>query len=55
MCFVCLRVPTVPVKNLNGSSPVHPALAGKHRNNHHYLLISSLFIIIHSLLLIQIL
>ncbi|KAF3697944.1 E3 ubiquitin-protein ligase DTX4 [Channa argus] len=22
------RVPTVPVKNLNGSSPVHPALAG---------------------------
>ncbi len=28
--FVCLyRVPTVPVKNLNGSSPVHPALAGE--------------------------
>lgn len=26
----CFRVPTVPVKNLNGSSPVHPALAGKH-------------------------
>ncbi len=27
-----LRVPTVPVKNLNGSSPVHPAklkLVGK--------------------------
>lgn len=23
------RVPTVPVKNLNGSSPVNPALAGK--------------------------
>lgn len=23
------RVPTVPVKNLNGSSPVHPALAGE--------------------------
>lgn len=26
---VYFRVPTVPVKNLNGSSPVHPALAGK--------------------------
>lgn len=25
--FLC-SVPTVPVKNLNGSSPVHPALAG---------------------------
>lgn len=25
---VYFRVPTVPVKNLNGSSPVHPALAG---------------------------
>lgn len=23
-------MPTVPVKNLNGSSPVHPALAGKY-------------------------
>lgn len=28
ICFL-FRVPTVPVKNLNGSSPVHPALAGK--------------------------
>uniref|UniRef100_A0A3Q0S448 E3 ubiquitin-protein ligase n=1 Tax=Amphilophus citrinellus TaxID=61819 RepID=A0A3Q0S448_AMPCI len=28
VCFCCCRVPTVPVKNLNGSSPVHPALAG---------------------------
>lgn len=28
MFCVCFRVPTVPVKNLNGSSPVHPALAG---------------------------
>uniref|UniRef100_G3UQW5 E3 ubiquitin-protein ligase n=1 Tax=Meleagris gallopavo TaxID=9103 RepID=G3UQW5_MELGA len=27
LCFLC-RVPTVPVKNLNGSSPVNPALAG---------------------------
>lgn len=26
---VALSVPTVPVKNLNGSSPIHPALAGK--------------------------
>lgn len=28
LCFLC-RVPTVPVKNLNGSSPVNPALAGE--------------------------
>lgn len=27
--MLSFRVPTVPVKNLNGSSPVHPALAGK--------------------------
>ena len=27
LCF--RRVPTVPVKNLSGSSPVNPALAGK--------------------------
>lgn len=27
LCFC--RVPTVPVKNLSGSSPVNPALAGK--------------------------
>ncbi|CDQ62435.1 unnamed protein product [Oncorhynchus mykiss] len=27
-CVLCFSVPTVPVKNLNGSSPVHPALAG---------------------------
>lgn len=26
---ISYSVPTVPVKNLNGSSPVHPALAGK--------------------------
>lgn len=26
---LALSVPTVPVKNLNGSSPIHPALAGK--------------------------
>lgn len=29
VCFLSCSVPTVPVKNLNGSSPVHPALAGK--------------------------
>lgn len=28
VCVLCCSVPTVPVKNLNGSSPVHPALAG---------------------------
>lgn len=28
--MLSFRVPTVPVKNLNGSSPVHPALAGKY-------------------------
>uniref|UniRef100_A0A4W6CHD9 E3 ubiquitin-protein ligase n=1 Tax=Lates calcarifer TaxID=8187 RepID=A0A4W6CHD9_LATCA len=28
VCVFCCSVPTVPVKNLNGSSPVHPALAG---------------------------
>nr|XP_015209389.1 PREDICTED: E3 ubiquitin-protein ligase DTX4-like [Lepisosteus oculatus] len=27
--LIASGVPTVPVKNLNGSSPVHPALAGK--------------------------
>uniref|UniRef100_A0A671UMM3 E3 ubiquitin-protein ligase n=1 Tax=Sparus aurata TaxID=8175 RepID=A0A671UMM3_SPAAU len=27
-CVLSCSVPTVPVKNLNGSSPVHPALAG---------------------------
>ncbi|KAF3851946.1 hypothetical protein F7725_005301 [Dissostichus mawsoni] len=29
--LIASGVPTVPVKNLNGSSPVHPALAGKSR------------------------
>lgn len=32
--FFSCSVPTVPVKNLNGSSPVHPALAGKNPHSH---------------------
>ena len=31
MCLLFCRVPTVPVKNLSGSSPVNPALAGKRK------------------------
>lgn len=27
--FSPLRVPALPVKNLNGTGPVHPALAGE--------------------------
>lgn len=27
--FSSLRVPALPVKNLNGTGPVHPALAGE--------------------------